>query len=129
MSSLRKGKADSWAVRTRRNYYEAVEHLGISTRGLNRAVLMEVVMCVARQKEKSLQKAYEDVANRLGVESESIEKEIQETLDQASMEHRSKYGELQAPALREFYLGDEYAEIREPQTFILKIAHYIQTQR
>ena len=90
---------------------------------------MEAVICAAKQKETDLERVYGETASRLGVNVETIKREIKEALYDSWNEHRCTYGEAQGPALRELYLGEKYAKIKEPETFIFKIAHYIKTQR
>lgn len=129
MSNLRRGREDIWEVRIRRNYHDVIKHLGISENGIAKATLMQAVICAARQREEDLEKVYKEVANRMGAKTENVKQEVEQALKTAAYEHRTKYGEVQGPVLREMYLGDKYAEINEPKTFIFKIAHYIQTQR
>lgn len=129
MSRLRRGREETWEARMRRNYYDVIRHLGISEKGLNKTALMEAVVCAARQRENDLERVYGETASRFGTDVKTIKWEIHQALEQAYMEHKSSYGEAQAPALREMYFGDKYANITDPKTFIFKIAHYIQTQR
>lgn len=129
MSNLRRGREDIWEVRIRRNYHDVIRHLGISERGIEKATLMQAVICAATQKGKNLEEIYKEVANRMSARPEDIKKEIIRALRISNREHKEKYGEAQAPFLRERYLGDKYADITDPYTFIYQIAHYIQTQR
>lgn len=130
MSRLLRGRKEkTWETRMRRNYYDVIRHLGISEIGRNKMALMEAVICAAKQKETDLERVYGETASRLGVNVETIKREIKEALYDSWNEHRCTYGEAQGPALRELYLGEKYAKIKEPETFIFKIAHYIKTQR
>ena len=130
MSRLRRGRKEkTWETRMRRNYYDVIRHLGISEIGRNKMALMEAVICAAKQKETDLERVYGETASRLGVNVETIKQEIQEALYDSYREHRWSYGEAQGPVLRELYLGEKYAQIKDPETFIFQIAHYIKTQR
>lgn len=129
MSNLRRGREDIWEVRIRRNYHDVIKHLGISENGIAKATLMQAVICAARQREEDLEKVYKEVANRMGAKTEDVKQEVEQALRIAFHEHKKTYGEAQAPAIRQMYFGDKYANIADPKIFIFKIAHYIQTQR
>lgn len=129
MRKKHRSKAQSWFVKTRKNYYSALNDLGLDATFQADGFLMEAVLNATQQEKRDIEAVYKHVAIMTYQTADEVEEEIERRVQDTERQISKKYGAIQAKEIRERYFGDEYADVTRPDVFIFGLARYLKQNR
>lgn len=129
MRKKHRSKVQSWFVKTRKNYYSALNDLGLDASFQADGFLMEAVLHATQQEKRDIDEVYKHVAIMAYQTAEEVEAEIKKRVEDTERQMSKKYGAIQAKEIRERYFGDEYADVTRPDVFIYGLARYLKQNR